>query len=37
MNRNSTLTIGVAAIWFAALCGLAVSAQGQLVLHQTAR
>ena len=27
MNRNSTLTIGVAAIWFAALCGLAVSAQ----------
>ena len=27
MNRNSMLTIGVAAVWFAAVCGMAVSAQ----------
>ena len=27
MNRNSLLTIAIATIWLAALCGLAVSAQ----------
>ena len=27
MNRNGLLTIGIATVWFAALCGLAVSAQ----------